>query len=961
MEVQDGVDVVLPKESVRIIQDKFANTLYGYFLGDRIAYPVVEYFVKSMWAKFGLQKVMMNASGFFFFKFSDTKGMKEVLDGGPWLIRNIPIFLRKWSPTVQLKKEEIKEISVWVKIHNVPIAAYSDDGLTWGRSSYARALIDISANDAFKDVLSIAIPELDGDGFTKETMKVEYESKPPMCPNCCVFGHQTDSCPKQVPVKQKQVIDEDGFTKVQGKKKNRTGFPIKQKTYGPIVNIRGKRIYQVHLERLNLLNLLSRQVTRMRCLMTSIFKVKVRPLSQGQALLIEGFSMGSIASWNIRGLNRPLKQSEVRQVVKDNNLNVCAILESHMDVSRLFKACKKICRSWDWTSNGGLCTKGTRIILGWNPEVVDAMVLSQTNQVMHVQLMFKVDKKAMFCSFVYADNDYKDRRSLWQNLEVHKVFVHDRPWVILGYFNSSLNLEDNFSGTSTINIGMREFKECVESIEVFDINSPYRVSDHSPCVLKLPCIARARSKPFKFANFLVEKVGFRDIVEVAWDINVHGVNQFRVVKKLKNLKAPLRGLLFKQGNLHKKVECLRNELDDLQKEIDKDPLDVLLREKESDCLKRNHRGRIDVIKDSQGVVCEGSDVQNALVKHYQNFGGAWASSMIREVTNDEIKTAMFSIGENKAPGPDGITSAFFKNTWSIVGKDVLLAVHDFFRKGKLLPEINHTYIVLVPKVSTPSSINDYRPISCCNVLFKCISKILADRIKDSLKEVVGINQSAFVPGRRISDNILLTLLIMHNYHRVSGPPRCSFKVDIQKAYDTVDWGGFASYFVGIWISPDHGRVQLVISVLSSLHLYWASVFILPARIIKDLEKSMRGFLWCQGPMQRGKAKVAWKDVCVPKFEGGLGIRRIDDMNKALMASHIWSILTRRSSLWVEWVHDHHLKGRNFWDIPVRASGSWGWRKLLKMRPTIRNFIWMKLGNGNSISFFLVILDGLVSH
>ncbi|GJX47289.1 hypothetical protein Tco_0272479 [Tanacetum coccineum] len=99
-----------------------------------------------------------------------------------------------------------------------------------------------------------------------------------------------------------------------------------------------------------------------------------------------------------------------------------------------------------------------------------------------------------------------------------------------------------------------------------------------------------------------------------------------------------------------------------------------------------------------------------------------------------------------------------------------------------------------------------------------------------------------------------------------------------------------------------GRLQLIQSVLSSMHIYWASVFILPNRIVHDLEQLMRGFLWCQGEMKKGKAKVAWDFVCMPKHEGGLCICRIDDFNVALMATHIWSILTHMESLWVKWVH-----------------------------------------------------------
>nr|XP_043629972.1 uncharacterized protein LOC122601272 [Erigeron canadensis] len=117
----------------------------------------------------------------------------------------------------------------------------------------------------------------------------------------------------------------------------------------------------------------------------------------------------------------------------------------------------------------------------------------------------------------------------------------------------------------------------------------------------------------------------------------------------------------------------------------------------------------------------------------------------------------------------------------------------------------------------------------------------------------------------------------------------------------------------------------------------------------DLEKTMRGFLWCQGPMQTGKAKVSWKALCVPKYEGGLGLRKVSEMNKALMTSHAWSIVSHRKSLWVDWIYDHKLRGRSFWDIPSRSTDSWSWRKILSLRPIIRNFIWTNLGNGQDTS------------
>ncbi|GJS55289.1 CASP-like protein 4A3 [Tanacetum coccineum] len=101
-------------------------------------------------------------------------------------------------------------------------------------------------------------------------------------------------------------------------------------------------------------------------------------------------------------------------------------------------------------------------------------------------------------------------------------------------------------------------------------------------------------------------------------------------------------------------------------------------------------------------------------------------------------------------------------------------------------------------------------------------------------------------------------------------------------------------------------------------------------------------------MRRGKAKVSWESICLSKNKGGLGIHRLEMFNVALITSHIWSILTLKESLWVKWIHTNKLRGRNFWDYPLRGNMTWGWRKILQIRPTIRKFFWYKIGNGSTI-------------
>ncbi|GJR41849.1 hypothetical protein Tco_1309952 [Tanacetum coccineum] len=353
----------------------------------------------------------------------------------------------------------------------------------------------------------------------------------------------------------------------------------------------------------------------------------------------------------------------------------------------------------------------------------------------------------------------------------------------------------------------------------YTIFQPYRISDHSPAVLKIPGSTFNKPKPFKFFNFISFKSQFLEVVSNSWNNHVTGHNMFKVVSKLKALKKPLSKMVYDQGNLHDRVNNLRRELDEVQTALDANPDDINLREEAAIYLHSFNEAKL--AEDENDNVFSGSNVVEAFVSHYDKFLGSSMAcdnlnsdglfhdkvsdvvnaNMVRPVSDEEIKMAMFSIGDNKSPGPDGYTFAFFKKAWDVVGMEICDAVRDFFLNGQILKEINHTFIALISKIPTPLRINDYQPISCCNMIYKCISKILTNRIIEGVSEVVSENQSAFIPGRNISDNILITQELMHNYHRKRGYPRCAFKVDIQKAYDTVDWRFLENILEGFGFHP----------------------------------------------------------------------------------------------------------------------------------------------------------------
>lgn len=161
--------------------------------------------------------------------------------------------------------------------------------------------------------------------------------------------------------------------------------------------------------------------------------------------------------------------------------------------------------------------------------------------------------------------------------------------------------------------------------------------------------------------------------------------------------------------------------------------------------------------------------------------------LIKPVTDEEIKEVLFKMPNDKSPGPDGFTAEFFKASWSVISKDFTTTVHSFFSKGFLPKGLNTTILALIPKKDDAMEMRDYRPISCCNVLYKVISKIIANRLKGTLPSCISYNQSAFIKDRLLVENLLLATEIVKDYHKDEISPRCAMKIDVAKAFDSVHW------------------------------------------------------------------------------------------------------------------------------------------------------------------------------
>jgi len=162
--------------------------------------------------------------------------------------------------------------------------------------------------------------------------------------------------------------------------------------------------------------------------------------------------------------------------------------------------------------------------------------------------------------------------------------------------------------------------------------------------------------------------------------------------------------------------------------------------------------------------------------------------LIKPVTEKEIYDAVFQMDPHKAPGSDGFGASLYQDNWVVIRGLLCAAIKDFFRSGKLLKEVNHTLITLIPKVANPKITAQYRPISLYNTMYKILAKILVNRMRPILQSITHPTQSAFIPHRTIHDNILIAHEIVNKFKHMKGKKGyVALKLDMEKAYDRIEW------------------------------------------------------------------------------------------------------------------------------------------------------------------------------
>nr|GEV56184.1 hypothetical protein [Tanacetum cinerariifolium] len=810
-----------------------------------------------MWGRHGLKDCIVDVDGMCYFKFKHEEGMNYVIDQSPWVVNVKPLLVQKGEPETVIIKESPCKILIWIRLLNIPLEAWSVRGISalasrlgmpikmdqvtadmyrdgTGRLGYARFLVEINAANSFFDKIEINyVDEMKKLKSTKWVI-VKYTWKPDRCGHCDVFGHSVQRCdakPKHKPVVNNNIrtsdgiprsADQEGFVKVRHRKNqniikqgwNRFNDGSKKQQTAELRNSANK--YAILSEEEDHIKV--DPFIDKRLLVDEFIKKKLQPNCEETKNWT--YNMITYFKYQWEAMERKEKEGSDEEYVFKNEDQAT---QSFMAYEILGNGC------------------------GWNSEEVDVMVVQSCSQTILCLVEIIHTKVKLFVSFVYASNSGVERRELWNELSMHKSIVNNKAWVIMGDFNVTLKHEEHSNGASSMSTDMNEFKNAVNKIKVEDLRCtgfqftwtkslknpmcntlkklvrimindsfiqmfeeangvflPYLISDHSLTIMSILRGITKKKKSLRFANYVADKDEILELVNEEWKHKVSGCQMYKVVQRLKLLKKPLNKLNWQNGNLFEKANTLKEKLKVAQSNVDADLFKLAKRQIEvnlvneytkvaEDELKLLHqKAKIQWLKEGdknsayfynilkarknksriENICCEdGSRVEGDIVNE--------ALDMIKEVSDIEIKEALFIIDSSKAAGPDGYTSCFFKKAWGVIGADICLVVREFF--------ISDDLMVL------------------CN----------------------GDNES-----------------------------------------------------------------------------------------LKVVKKSLDDFSDNSGGSAKGKAKVAWKNVCRPK---------------------------------VKWVSTVKLKGKSIWEAEIDNNDSHGWKELIRIRDKIKPYVIFKIRDGKSIS------------
>eukprot|EP00253_Pinus_taeda_P021309 PITA_21309 len=573
-----------------------------------------------------------------------------------------------------------------------------------------------------------------------------------------------------------------------------------------------------------------------------------------------------IISWNCRGMGSKIKEEAIRNLIRLEAPDILLLQETKMEEPEFLQVSKKL---WKNSDASAVAARGASGGLGalWNGNRF-SLVAEASNTHWEMLKMQHVTTKEILCLFnVYvlrggsivrdsAREWVEDLLQDWDLLDIKTVsgmFTWSNKRI--GPSHIAARLDRFLVHSSFLLLGL---DACVHIL-------PCSTLDHKPIKLTLRAHVDLGHIPFKFSPLWIKEPKFLQVVKESWSHPVTGSPFYIWEENIRRLKFALKhwsksipNPAAERKNIQSQLEAkqlnaeeahITREALDKEAHLEKCCHKVFLIEEEtlrikSRCLglkagdrntsffhkhaeARKGFNSISEIKEADTIHKDFASIKRAAHNHFkglyseennmnQNFrllDGIPSSISVEmnhqiesEVTMDEVKRALYAMNLDKSPGPDGFTASLLQNCWDIVGKDLYKMVHKSQACKKLGGSTNSSFLALIPKEKGANNFNRFRPISLCNIGYKLITKVIANRLRHILPKVIRENQGGFIHGRHLVDNFTLVQeAIISSQQRKEQV--MAIKLDLANAFDRVNHSfllnvlkkfGFGARFIN-WI------------------------------------------------------------------------------------------------------------------------------------------------------------------
>ncbi|PWA79019.1 ATPase, F1/V1/A1 complex, alpha/beta subunit, Zinc knuckle CX2CX4HX4C [Artemisia annua] len=430
---------------------KWMLTLCGHFVGCKMSYYELKYNISRMWGRFGLKDIVAK-NGLYLFKFRESEGMNHVLESGPWLVNNKPLMVQKWDSSVIIDRRDPEVLACWIKLHNVPVEAWTVKGISaiasslgnplimdkvtakmysegTGNIGFARVLVEIKADREFKEKIEICYKGNNGQ-LIKKTLSLWMWSIAGSLQDAVIANVGTPKNSWKVDknaieelkrsANKYAVLEEIDESEVYGAKwKDSIDKYVKYQRHPSKEEAKlwTDDMHKYFAEQW-------KEIWDKECSEEEDVLKEDNGISNsmtvnelnGNVLDLLHKAMNNemkMAVWNVRGMCNKEMQKDVKKFIRNANLHICATIETHVKEKQIGSVCKFVFGDWSWCSNVKESDRGCRIIVGWNEDHVNLVQMHSTRQAMLCCIEFKDCKSKFYCVLSMLQtliwNDFKKR------------------------------------------------------------------------------------------------------------------------------------------------------------------------------------------------------------------------------------------------------------------------------------------------------------------------------------------------------------------------------------------------------------------------------------------------------------------------------------------------------------------------------------------------------------------------